>query len=360
MSQRQHTVPRNYLVGFSDPKGRLSAFDRQEQRQLFQSVNNASVVKDIYRLPGGASGGDSQQIERLLGEAESAAATILEKVRNGKASIGSASREALAGLISLQLSRTSKRRQEVQELGDRYAKLWSGGLTRSQVKERLQEHGKDPTESDVSAVMELVQHPERFRFVPPDGSFLLMFLKSYEQTLPLVREGWNWIVVHPQETPFLTSDHPIVMVGDSLDGGLGLENADEIWLPVGRRHAIVLSRDFSLPPIVLGLEPDHVGRINKRIAQEAYRWIFWHPDDDLMESSSVPPRRSMLRFETVGWRSRPDGTIGEIKRIGPNRPVISGECLIGGRQIVDRQAEYSGLVSREQAILETNDRPQGT
>ena len=50
--------------------------------------------------------------------------------------------------------------------------------------------------------------------------------------------------------PFITSDAPVVLVGDTINGHLVLSAAEEVWLPVGRQHAIVMTRDYSLPPVL--------------------------------------------------------------------------------------------------------------
>lgn len=350
MSQRQHTVPKMYLRGFSDSKGRLRAFDRQRQREIPMSVNNASVVCDFYRLPPVPDGIDPLTVERLLSQKEGEASNALARIRKGEAAIEPATREALAEFIGLQLLRTSKQWEEVQEMGDWYGKVWFEGLSREDVAKRLSDAGVEPSEDKIDGIMEFVENPDKFRLVPPKGSFLLLFLKVYLRVLPYLTEGWNWIVVRSAKQPFLTSDAPVVLVGDTVDGGLGVANAEEIWLPVGRHHAVVLTRDFSLPPVLLGLSSDHVRRICQRIALEANRWVYWHPGDRPLKGIEVPRPTKRLRIETVGWRERPDNTVGEIVRMGPARPLVPGERLLSGRPVVNRRAVFEGLKSRGEVL----------
>ncbi len=348
MSQRQHTVPKTYLRGFSDTKGRLRAFDRQQQREIPMSVNNASVVSDFYRLPDVPDGIDPLTVERLLSQKEAEASNALARIRKGETAIEPAAREALAEFVGLQIVRTSKQWEEVQELGDWYGKLWFEGLSREGVAQRLRDADIQPSEDNIDSIMELVENPEKFRLVPPKGSFLLLFLNVYLRVLPYLTEGWNWIVVRSAQRPFVTSDAPVALVGDTVDGGLGVANADEIWLPVGRHHAVVLTRDFSLPPVLLGLSCDHVGRICQRIALEANRWVYWHPADRPLTGIDVPRATKRLTIETVGWRERPDNTVGEIVRIGPARPLVPGERLLSGRPVVNRRAVFDGLKRRDE------------
>lgn len=337
VGKRQHTVPRAYLRGFTDQKERLRAFDRVKQQALTATLTNAAVVKDIYAMPA-ASGLDHQLIETWLAEKESAAAGPLAGIRSGRAVVDQASRDALTGFIAVQLTRTTRVWHQMHELGDWYGKVWFRGIIREGVRERLRKVGREPTDEEIEQVLDFANNLDKYTLVPPDGSFLHWFLTSFLRILPFLTSGWTWVVFRSRR-PFLTSDHPVVMVGDSTDGGLRIANAQEIWLPVGRHHAIVLTKDQSLPAVLLDVPPVHIKRLCQRIALESDRWLFWHPKDDALDGLTTPPPGPALRIESVGWRDRGNGTVGELVRFGPNLPVISGECLLGGRPV----ANYRGM-----------------
>jgi hypothetical protein len=334
MTARQHTVPRTYLRGFADPKGRLRAFDRVAQKALPVSLMDATVVKHIYDLHPGADGPDSQAVENYLAQKESAIAGPLEEIRCGRAGVEPAHREPLVEFLALQMTRTSRVWEEVHQLGDWYGKVWFDGITRQGVKERYREVGIEPTEEQIEEVIEFANNLDRYRFVPPKGSFLFMFLTAYAAIRPYLADGWNWLAVRSSR-PFLTSDHPVAMIGHSADGALGVANAEEIWLPVGRHHAVVLAKDHSLAPVLLDIPAVHAKRVCQRIALESTRWLFWHPKDDALDGIATPPPGPRLKIENVGSRERGDGTVGELVRFRPNRPLIAGECLLGGRLIVN-------------------------
>lgn len=334
MAVRSHTVPCTYLRGFANPKERLRAFDRVTQRTLTVGVTDATVVKHIYDVPETAHGLDSQAIEDYLAGREQAAAGALQNIRSGRAVIQPPDQEALVEFLALQMTRTSRMWEQVHQLGDWYGKVWFEGIPREGVLERFRKAGIEPTDEQVQEVMEFANNLDKYRMVPPKGSFLLGFLTGYLQVLPHLAQGWKWVVVRSHR-PFLTSDHPVVMVGDSLNGGLGVANAAEIWLPVGRHHAVVLAKDHSLPRIVFDIPPVHIKRVCQRIALESTRWLFWHPKDDALDGISTSPPGERLKIETLGWREREDGTIGELVNLRPNRPVITGECLLNGRLVID-------------------------
>jgi hypothetical protein len=338
MGERQHTVPRTYLRGFSDPKERLRAFDRVKQQRLTVTVTNATVKKNIYDLPSvlaSSQGLDPQTIEKWLPAKESAAAGPLEEIRSGRSAVQLAYHDVLREFIALQLTRTIRRWEEMNDLADWYGRTMLEGISRQEVEERLREPGADPTEEDIRGALEFADRIDDFEFHVPQIEFLRTFLGVYEDVLPHLATGWNWVVVWSDE-PFLSSDHPVGVVGDSLDGGLGVEDAEEIWLPVGRHRALVLSKDFSLPPVVFGIPVVHARRICQRIALESHRWVFWHPKDDPLRGFAPQPRRKM-ETKTIGLRKRPDGLIEDFISFSSGRPVIRGECLLNGRPVLDQK-----------------------
>lgn len=339
-------MPRTYLRGFSDPKGRLRAFDRVTQKILPINVEDATVVKHIYDVPENAVGVDSQAVEKYLAEKESAIAAPLKEIRSGRAGLERAHRKPFVEFLALQMMRTSRVWEQVNQMGDWYGKVWLDGITQDGVKERYREAGIEPTNEQIESVIEFANNLDKYRLVPPKGSFLFFFLSGYRRILPYLRDGWNCLVVRSRRA-FLTSDHPAVMIGDSVDGGLGVANAEEVWMPVGRHHAIVLTKDYSLPPVMLDIPSVHTKKVCQRIALESTRWIFWHPKDNALDGVDAPPPGPQLRIETIGWRDRGDGTIGELVRSGPNRPVIAGECLLSGRLVHNYDGTLASPWKRE-------------
>src|SRR5207249_8278869 len=142
------------------------------------------------------------------------------------------------------------------------------GMDRQTVEERLRQSGTNPTTELIDETMQVVKNIDQYNFVPPEGSFLFFFLQGFLRILPFLADGWNWVVVRSSR-PLLTSDHPVVLIGDTVNGGLGVANAREIWLPVARHRAIVLTRDSSLPPALFDIAPAHAKRICQRIALES-------------------------------------------------------------------------------------------
>lgn len=344
VAKRHHTVPRMHLKGFTDPKGRLRAFDRVRQRQQTITVGDATVVRGFYSLPSASDLSEGlavDSIEKLLAEKEGAVAVIFDRLRAGRG-LSPEDIPALADYIAIQLLRTTRFETEIQAMADYYARTMLEGMSEDAVRRRLLEVGEETDDDAVASIMESLSRLDEFSFRAPEGSFMIVFLRTYLKLTPYVANGWKWIVASTSK-PFLVTDHPVVLVGDSVDSGVGLETAAEVWMPIGRHHALVMSRDFSLPTVLLNLERSVVRQRNLRLALESQRWCFWNPRDDPLEGAAVPPPANPLRERSLGWRERPDGTFGEVVQIGAPRPLIPGESLLSGIRVVNRTAVFGGL-----------------
>ena len=168
MSQRQHTVPKSYLRGFSDPRGTTAGVRWKAQSRLTVSVTDASVVADIYRIPGATEEDEALMVERVLSQKEAVAVDIIARVRKGEIAIGLGDQGALAEFIGLQWLRTMNLWETVHEVGDWYAKTMLQGLSREEVARRLQKRDEDGSDDTIDDIMEGIKeagqlsgHPAR-------------------------------------------------------------------------------------------------------------------------------------------------------------------------------------------------------
>jgi hypothetical protein len=197
MVQRQHTVPACLLTGFAVRGRKLIAWDRVQQKSYGISVNNATVVSGIHDVPDGL-GIERDSIEDLMADVESRAGPALAKVRSGGMLTPEIVR-ALVDLIALQRVRSLEQWAFAAELAD--------------------------YERELTAEM-----PDEVR--PPSlgrETILAVMLSGYEvMRRALVERGLRPSVVTLPKKHFITSDNPVVLVGDSLDGSLGPLEADDI------------------------------------------------------------------------------------------------------------------------------------
>lgn len=81
---------------------------------------------------------------------------------------------------------------------------------------------------------------------------------------------------------------------------MGIGNADEVWLPLSRRVAVVFMTD--LPDRQLAANTWTARRCNTLIAGAARRWIYHHPDDDPTADLIVQPSYRDVPLARLDYR----------------------------------------------------------
>ena len=330
--RRHHYVPRFYLERFADQRGRLRAFNRQSGESITTSAKSVAVERDFYKIPDGV-GIPVETLEELFSMAESDAAAAMRKVV-AEGRVGVAERYVLAPYIALQTLRTRRSRNTRREMFE-----WVETLqAQIRLRERLSS-GEFERESDRASAEELLGQLEagEIRIGLDDEAFVGMSLLGLEEVSLELLEGWNWLVVMLTGPKFVTSDHPVCLLGEPEPGSpgtnVGVGNALEIWLPVDPRHALVLSRDHALVSPLIDLSNGHVRCINLRLALENERWTFYHPASGGVKGFQIPAVPPRFLVETIAHRTNADGTIGELVRAGLERPHVPNERLLSGRRL---------------------------
>jgi hypothetical protein len=160
-----------------------------------------------------------------------------------------AEREAAAGWIALHLLRGGGNRSQMSELGTDLLNLdvLSGG--RARLRDVLREEGLPHDDESVDREwIDLVTNPFRVEAHPNHH------LNHIAQMLPRIAgtllDRW-WVLTSFQRRALATSDHPVCVVPNKrntmLGLGTGIENADEIVVPITRRHSLTMALRASLP-----------------------------------------------------------------------------------------------------------------
>ena len=330
--RRHHYVPQFYLERFADTQRRLGAFDRQLEQTMKTSAKNVAVERDFYRLP------DSTELppralEDLLSAQESAAAEAIRETADS-GSVREAHREILAMHMVVQMRRTRQHRNFMKESAEYIGNLQA----QVNLNQLLEEDEFEDEAERESAERYLAQFTSGELHVTADDKSLGgMILDRLEQLVPILLTGWNWIVVGINRPEFVTSDSPLCMLGEPAPGsparGVGLETALEHWFPLDPKHALVLSRDHSLPSYIEDISNGHIRAINLRLALESERWTFFHPRNKSVHKFQLPREAPRFKEETLGHRERGDGMTGELVRLGVERPHVPNERLLSGRRL---------------------------
>lgn len=329
--RRHHYVPRFYLARFCDQRGQLAAYDRTTRKLISGRAERLGFERDLYRLPDNA-GLPKYFLEEVFGELESQAASAIERVVQSGV-VTEADRRTLATYLTLQILRTPHTIRAVTDMA-----AWSASIEMQIELGRKLDRGDLDVEQRRMAENALRQLEDgTLRIVPAEKSRVGLVLAAFEQMLVQVLRDWTWLVVLLDRPRLLTSDNPVVLLGEPDPGSpatnLGVATALEIWLPLDPRRALVLSRDQSLTSPLIGLSDAHVRSINLRLALESTRWIFFRPGTATVRDLQVPREAPRWFSRTMGRRDRPDGTVGELIQTGVSRPYVPNERLLSGRPL---------------------------
>ena len=211
--RRHHYVPRFYLDRFTDQKRRLGAFDRQKATSITTIANAVAVERDFYRLPE-KIGLPANSLEEALSSQESDAAEAIRRlVAEGR--VLDSHRESLILHMALQLLRTQRHRRSTKALTQRTATL----LAQVELSRQLSEGEFEAESERALAERVLGQLADGELIVGPEEQALsALSLLSLDEVASILRSGWNWVLVILTAAKFITSDHPICLLGEPEPG----------------------------------------------------------------------------------------------------------------------------------------------
>lgn len=154
-------------------------------------------------------------------------------------------------------------------------------MTAEYARERLIKIGEDPVESRIALIMDVSEHPDRYRFVPNPNEFLRSVVTVGLEAARLLEERSWWLGRSPGPS-FATGDHlPAPFTSpESREPfkGVGLQGADQIHFPLDRHHVLLMfPADMPEKSYIIGRE--NVTFTNSLIASSSHRFVFRHPDD---------------------------------------------------------------------------------
>lgn len=312
-ARRHHLVSRFYLRHFADENDMITTVFLAGDRSVVQNIGNASVQNNFYTGIG-HDGQETDTAEQAFSLIEAPAAAAWEHIAAGVWPLPDAEREAVAAWIALHLLRGGGNRNQMSELGTDLLNLeiLSGG--RARLREVLREEGLPYDEASVDREwIELVAEPLRVEAHP--NHHLEHIARMLPQVTAMLLDRW-WVLASFERRPIATSDHPVCVVPNKRDRGMGLgtgiANADEIVLPLTRRHSLTMGLRASLPQPTPTTDLHHRGVTanalfsNSCTVNNARKMVFHHPQDDPLHGLILPqPRPREVRTVDL-WRFIPE------------------------------------------------------
>jgi hypothetical protein len=255
----------------------LTTFDLKTRVSFPQATTKAAAENGFYLLES-PEGETSTAAEEALSFAESEAARAFAKVlADDRHRLSVDERIAVAGFVALQAVRTDHVRAQLDELAAGLAKGMPAAFTSATLGSSRSAH--------IGVMFEV--------------------LRPAIERLAVLEFG----VLTFERRSLATSDHPVLLVRqptcpEDAERGTGILNADEIWLAISNRRALVLAERvnaFATTKLANWL--------NYHVADRARRWVYWHPDDDPYRGREIPAwKERVLDLAALDRLADPDWT----------------------------------------------------
>jgi hypothetical protein len=321
--KRQHYVPRAYLAHFTDPgtphgqEPYIWVYDRDEIRPYARAPHKLAVRTHYYSILADSGEWDTT-VETMLAEVEGRAIPNIRKLIGGDPpeSLPPDDREWLAYFIGLLSVRIPAFRDTVEsfvaDIGRRIGLLGAQHpdyFARTMRKVYEAKGEKPPDAEQIESIRQFVLSGEYDIKTNP-----VLSLQTLIQMAPVAAQyvhAYRWRVLRaPADTPFITSDHPVVLVSTRklpppFGWSAGWETPwMEATIPLSPATCLLVSLHH--PEGVEEVDSSTVAEVNLRTASYAAEavyssrridveilnkpsnWDWWHPVSEAL----VPPQGS--------------------------------------------------------------------
>jgi hypothetical protein len=308
--RRHHFIPRFFLKRFADASEQLAVIrleDPANPRQ--QHVTDVAVWKDLYTHVDD-NVGETVAVERILAVIDANASQVFRAVDFGGLRFPATNlhRGHLATWIAFLAVRDPYTRRVMEAQANLTLKLdLSLCRNREVATDRLRNYlSREPTQAEVSDLVDAANAVGELDFQPHQNDFIRMMLDSGQAMFPHVFRR-KFTVMQFSEPGLVLCDRPLVLYVSPdrrrSDRGVGVANAEELWLPLDRRRVLVLHDHPELDEGVMELAMPFRDSFNQGVIANAVSEIYCHPDDiEVVRGAQLPDRdQPLLGLEGGSW-----------------------------------------------------------
>ncbi len=337
-ARRHHFIAQFFQRRFANADERLTVVPLDDpENPRTPHISDIAVRRDLYTHID-EDIGETIAVERILAVIEENAARALQTFDSGVRPFPASNEDRghLAAWIAFQLVRDPYTRREMEALADQSIKmqlsLWkTPEAARSHLEETL---GREPLGEEVSEFVDAIAEigEDGVEFIPHQNDFIGIMLDCGQAMFPhIFRRSFS--VMHFGEPGLVLCDQPVVLYRRSPNRnppftGVGVVNADEVWLPLDRHNVLVLhDREVPLSGVVNA--PSMLrDSFNQAIIANAKSEIYCHPDDlHVVRAAQLPePNRPIFGMDGGSWLiGQTDGVNNPPKRRKPHRYRRAGK-----------------------------------
>lgn len=256
-------------------------------------IADVTVQRDFYSMLD-ENGQLDDTVEDLLGELEGKAAKVIREVTAGAWPLPVAERAVLAEWMAAQYARIPAARKARNEMADHIGKAVIATGGKLEIRRRLEETSTEPvSDEQVDALWDELTDFDSYYAEMSVNEHMASMGQSMK-TAYEVFVARSWGLIKFEHRTLLIPDHPVTLMrADDAPRflGVGIGNATGILMPIDRRAAIIMASpgddDFFVQP-----NTKRAKELNQRLADNARRELFHHPDDNPLDGVELPPVRN--------------------------------------------------------------------
>lgn len=282
-----HIIPQFYLKGFEClekpsfvwvyEKGKdfMPGYIKSKYNPRQAPISKVGFERDYYAVPDRQGGTDFNKYEDILQTKETAADTLLRKIRNQQM-ISKAEKIIFAEYIVSFISRVPRFENHLESLWPDSIQIEKDRTIRhiSRLKKKYQQIPHDDQEKLVKwqnkiCIWEKVLEVSP-KDLPREGSRMLMAKGNVNAVHIISQMTWQFLTA-PQGDFFITNDNPVFFF-EKL--GIAGHPRSEVTFPISSDIALVASLNRELPEKIFSAKSQELKEINRRSARSAMKQVY--------------------------------------------------------------------------------------